>query len=262
MHTVRLLTFNTLYRGRTRARLRGLGRALEGSAYDVVCLQELMSAPNLALLRRGAPSYRAGAHAPLYPMVRGGLATLSRLPLAQRGFSHYRPGRPLRREWAMFKGMLTTGHVVDGMDLVVLNTHLSANTLDDWMTDNRCTRLAAAELRQLAGVVRSIGADRPLVVTGDFNVPRDSTLLGEFLAATGLRDVLADDCEPTYRPTTRWPNPPALDQILVRTPSTLTMTARARTVLRDEVRLDDGSSAFLSDHYGVEAELTFAPASV
>src|SRR5205823_3347954 len=91
MHTVRLLTFNTLYRGRARARLRGLGEALEDSAYDVACLQELMVAPNLALLRRTAPSYRAGVRASLYPLVRGGLATLSRLPPTGRDYSRFRP---------------------------------------------------------------------------------------------------------------------------------------------------------------------------
>ncbi|MFC4072507.1 hypothetical protein, partial [Actinoplanes subglobosus] len=50
-----------------------------------------------------------------------------------------------------------------------------------------------------------------------------------------------------------WPVPDALDHVLVRA----VPVAGARLVFQEEVRLGDGRPAFLSDHYGVEADLTW-----
>ena len=52
MAEVRVLTFNTLYKGDVKARLTALGGILEQSDYDVVCLQELWDPRSLATIRR------------------------------------------------------------------------------------------------------------------------------------------------------------------------------------------------------------------
>ncbi|WP_329560942.1 endonuclease/exonuclease/phosphatase family protein [Kitasatospora sp. NBC_01266] len=257
--TVRLLTFNTLFRGSARARLRALGAVLERSEYDIVCLQEVMSTRNLGALREVATSYRQVGYAPVFPMIRGGLVTLSRLPLTGRQFSLFRPARPVRREWVILKGALLTHHQVGDLRLTVVNTHLSANRDDDWSPQNRYTRVEAAELRQLGRVVRAAGPGTPLVVAGDFNVPRDSSTYGEFVRASGLRDALAGDREPTFRPTPRWPEPPAIDQVLFSVPPALAVEARAELVLRERVRLADGRMEYLSDHVGIGVELRIRP---
>jgi hypothetical protein len=80
--------------------------------------------------------------------------------------------------------------------------------------------------------------------------------LAEFLATTGLTDVLAGDTEPTYRPTPGWPAPPAFDHVLIRPGTGRTLSGRAQIVLREPVTLPGGRQAYLSDHYGVEALLT------
>jgi endonuclease/exonuclease/phosphatase family metal-dependent hydrolase len=138
---------------------------------------------------------------------------------------------------------------------VVVNTHLSANRDDDWSPENRFTRLQERELTQLADVVRAVDPAALLVVTGDFNVPRDSAVFERFTATAGLHDLLAGDREPTYRPTERWPNPPALDQVLLRAPAEVAVETAARLVLRQAVPLGDGTEAYLSDHFGIAAEL-------
>ncbi|MDR6322910.1 endonuclease/exonuclease/phosphatase (EEP) superfamily protein YafD [Actinoplanes couchii] len=130
-----------------------------------------------------------------------------------------------------------------------VNTHLSANRDDDWAPGNRYSAAQRAEFAVLAERISRI--DGPVVVVGDLNVPRESAALAGFLGATGLRDVLAGDTRPTYRPTPGWPSPPAFDHVLVR-PADLQF--RADLVFQDEVRLPGGGMAYLSDHYGVEAE--------
>jgi endonuclease/exonuclease/phosphatase family metal-dependent hydrolase len=247
---IRVLTFNTLFRGRTRARLGALAEVIERSDYDVVCLQEVISPRNLAHLRRCAPSFTHIAHAPVFPLVRGGLVTLSRRPVTRRHFQPYSLTRPARPEWLMRKGALVTRvRFPDGF-LTVVNTHLTANMDGDWSPANAATKAEKAELAELAALVGELDPAEPTVVLGDFNVPRAHALFREFASTTGLRDALDGDTAPTYRPECEDIEP--IDQILV-TPS---IEAVTRIVFKDHVRLPCGERVPLSDHYAIEATLT------
>jgi endonuclease/exonuclease/phosphatase family metal-dependent hydrolase len=251
---IRLLTFNALIRGDVRARLRALGTILEQSEYDIVCLQEVLHRGTARLLRRLTPGY-GGRFASGFPLLKGGLMVLSRWPLKQAGFTRYPLAGPPRTELLMRKGAQLVVADTPAGELAVVNTHLSANRDDDWSPDNRYTRIADAELETLAGLVAAIDPALPVVVAGDLNLPRDSSTLARFRETAGLRDVLAGDTRPTYRPTARFPDPPALDHVLVRSTADRTVTAQARLVFQDEVPLADGRTAYLSDHYGIEADL-------
>jgi endonuclease/exonuclease/phosphatase family metal-dependent hydrolase len=252
MTDVRLLTLNALMRGDVRARLRILGGILAGSAYDVVLLQEVVHRGSTALLRRTAPGF-AHRRATGLVQVAGGLVLLSRWPVAEYRFHRFRVTGPRRPEALMRKGVQVATVRTPGGPLAVVNTHLSANRDDDWAPENRFTRVAAAELAEIAGLLATVDPDLPVVVAGDFNVPRESAVLTSFARAAGLTDVLAGDTSPTYRPTVRFPNPPALDQVLIRGRS---LAGRATLVFQDPVTLPDGRSTYLSDHYGIAADLT------
>ncbi|TMQ95566.1 hypothetical protein ETD83_22370 [Actinomadura soli] len=251
---VRVLTFNTLFRGRSRARLSELARLIEESDYDVVCLQEVISPRNLAHLRRAAKSYPHVAHAATFPVVRGGLVTLSRRPITRRHFQSFTPVRPARLEWLLRKGALFTRVRLPSGFLTIVNTHLSANMDMDWSMSNAYTRVEESELRELAALVGKLDAAEPKVVMGDFNVPRPHELFREFASATGLRDALDGDTAPTFRPEYAVLEP--IDQVLV-TPG---IESTTRLLFQDHVRLADGHLVPLSDHYAVEATLTL-PAS-
>ncbi|MGN9911231.1 endonuclease/exonuclease/phosphatase family protein [Phytohabitans sp. LJ34] len=257
MTRVRLLTVNALIRGHVRPRLRALGAILEESAYDIVCLQEVLHPGSVRLLRRLTPAFGHG-YASGFPLLHGGLLLLSRWPLVRRRFVRYPMGGPPRPELLMRKGAQVAVVDTPGGTLAVVNTHLSANRDGDWAPDNRYTRIARREMDALAGLVAALDPDLPVVVAGDFNVPRDSPVFTAFAAAAGLRDVLAGDTAPTYRPTARFPAPPALDQVLVRSTPDRSLDARARLVFQDAVALPGGRTAYLSDHYGIEADLTIA----
>jgi endonuclease/exonuclease/phosphatase family metal-dependent hydrolase len=252
--SLRLLTLNALMKGDVRPRLRALGALLDRSPYDVVCLQEVVYRAHARLVRKVAASYGYQAHSGAV-VLRGGLTVLSRLPLRRPRFARYPTTGPLRPELLMRKGAQVVVVEAAGGPLAVVNTHLSANRDDDWSPGNRYTRVQRAELHRLADVVATIDPALPVVVAGDLNVPRTSPVLAEFLAATGLHDARAGDPQPTYRPTPRWPDPPALDHVLVR-PG---LAARTRLVLQAPVALPGGRQGYLSDHFGVEAELRPVP---
>ncbi|TDC62729.1 hypothetical protein E1200_24725 [Actinomadura sp. GC306] len=252
---VRVLTLNTLFKGRTRARLGVLAEILEAADYDVVCLQEVISPRNLAWLRRAVRSYPHVAHGSVFPVVRGGLVTLSRLPVVRQTYRTFTPTRPARPEWLMRKGALFTRHQlpVSGTFVTVVNTHLSANMDMDWAPSNVYTKTEESELRELAAHIGRIDAAEPMAVMGDFNVPRDHRLFRDFASRAGLRDVLAGETETTYNPDYAAIGP--IDQLLVR-PG---MDAAARVVFKDRIRLPDGTETYLSDHYGIEATITTGP---
>ncbi|WP_395107912.1 endonuclease/exonuclease/phosphatase family protein [Actinomadura sp. SCN-SB] len=248
----RVLTFNTLFRGHSRARIGALGRLLENSSYDVVCLQEVMSPANLALLRRTARSFTHVVHGATFPLVRGGLVILSRAPVVHHRFRAFTFAGPARKEWVMRKGMLMARVRFADRTVTILNTHLSANMNDDWSPSNAYAKAQRSELDELAAFVARLGPADPLIVLGDFNVPRGSDLLRDFAATAGLHDVLEGDTEPTFRPTPEYSDTKPLDQIFTRP----AMAATTRLVFHDEVPLPDGRSMYLSDHFGIEA--TFA----
>ncbi|MCX4993306.1 MULTISPECIES: endonuclease/exonuclease/phosphatase family protein [unclassified Streptomyces] len=251
---LRLLTMNTLFTGDVPARLRALGAALDRSDYDIVCLQEVMFRRNARLIRRAAPAYRHFAYSGTV-LLKGGLVLLSRWPISRWRFVRYPMTGPVRGELLMRKGAQLASVATPDGELVVVNTHLSANRDDDWSPTNRYSRIAGAELARLTGLIAAVGPSLPVAVVGDLNIPRDSAALAGFVAAAGLRDILAGDTRPTYRPTPRWPSPPALDHVLVRAAAGETLTGGADFVFQDKVTLGDGRQAYLSDHYGVQARL-------
>ncbi|MFD5813951.1 endonuclease/exonuclease/phosphatase family protein [Streptomyces sp. NPDC127038] len=254
VQALRLLTMNALFTGDVPARLRALGAALDRSDYDIVCLQEVMFRRHARLIRRAAPAYRHVACSGT-GLLKGGLVILSRWPISRSRFVRFPMTGPVRGELIMRKGaQLASVSTPDG-ELVVVNTHLSANRDDDWSPTNRYTRIARTELATLTELIATAGPSVPVAVVGDLNLPRDSTTLTEFVAGAGLRDILASDPRPTYRPTPRWPSPPALDHVLVRAAAGESLTGDADLVFQDKVTLGDGRQAYLSDHYGVRARL-------
>ena len=247
--TVRVLTFNTLFRGEARARIGALAGIVERGGHDVVCLQEVISPFILTRLRRGTPSYPHLARARAFPLVRGGLVTLSRHPVERRHFLTFTAVRPARPEWLLRKGALFTRVRLPGGYLTVVNTHLSANMDLDWSPSNVYAKTERAELCELAAAINRIPKAEPMVVVGDFNVPRKSPLFEEFAQVTGLKDVMVGDTGPTFRPEVEVIEP--IDQVLVR-PG---LDASARVVFKDEVPLPDGRTTFLSDQYGIAVTL-------
>jgi endonuclease/exonuclease/phosphatase family metal-dependent hydrolase len=246
---IRVLTFNTLFRGRTRDRIETLAGVLDDSDYDIVCLQEVISPVILSRLRRLVPSYPHMARDWAFPLVRGGLVTLSRWPISRTYYEPFAPARPARPEWLLNKGALFARIKLPSGHLTVVNTHLSANMDMDWSPSNVYTKVEQAELGRLATAIRRIDDAEPLVAMGDFNVPRDSPYFAAFASAAGVHDGLAGSTEPTYRPECAEIG--AIDQLLHR-PG---LKAEARVVFQDRVRLPNGDRAHLSDHYGIAADL-------
>jgi endonuclease/exonuclease/phosphatase family metal-dependent hydrolase len=255
LRVLTLNTYNSRLVGRLGARRRALGEILDRSLFDVVCLQEIVWRWNVTELRAICRTYPHAACAAHGPVATGGLVTLSRWPIVEHRYAAYRVRTARRRprpDWFLRKGLLITRLAIAGHPVTVVNTHLLANVDGDWSRTNRHSLALRAELRQLAEELATVDAAVPMLVMGDFNVPRDSWLLDEFLATAGLRDVLAGDTRPTYRLAPGLHATTAIDHFLVRPSPSQSLLASATLAFEEPIVLPGDRPVHLSDHCGIE----------
>ncbi|MGH3289203.1 MAG: endonuclease/exonuclease/phosphatase family protein [Streptosporangiaceae bacterium] len=199
---VTVMSLNTLGVGSDLAgRYAAIGAEVDGADADVACFQEVISWWHLRLLARRMRSFRHVSYRAAPPGPAGGLVTFSRRPVSgtdYRGFGI--PPRAdrvsrLDRLRGVMKGVLMTR--LAGPGLCVVNTHPIANGDGDWSSTGRYYPLHRAQLDTLARAV--LGVAGQVVVCGDFNVDRGSSLFGDFVAATGLADAFGGSCPATFR---------------------------------------------------------------
>jgi endonuclease/exonuclease/phosphatase family metal-dependent hydrolase len=244
-----LNTRGTPVRGSQLAdRYRAIGAFFDSSAVEVVNFQEVHTYYHLRLLRTAMPSYGVSFRPSLVGPA-GGVVTFVRQPVERRDY-HRLPidPSPEAPRWprtkAPFKGVLLTR--LD--QLWIANTHLLANTTGDWSDGSHFTPIHRGQLEALARVMATL--DRPLILSGDFNVPRESTPYKAFLDHTGLADAFDGECPPTFHAEylTAGRSPHCIDFILSRG---LDLQS-AEQILTDKVHLP-GGPAYVSDHVGLAA---------
>lgn len=253
---VRVLTWNTLWDRYDAdlidsARRRPLLlRALRDADVDVIALQEVEAEPAAMLLRE--PWVREGWTLGADPRGRDvdecGLLLLSRLPVREAAFHALGPHKGVTAVVVETAGV---GSVDVGVrPLVVAATHLSS----DHSADGAGRR--AAELARIAEGLAGLDAD--LILLGDFNDGGDTPQV-----TLGVRDAWSEthgaaDATPTFDPGA---NPLAaissltgrasrLDRVLLR--------GEGLRVTRAELYGHEPTAEglYISDHYGVRAEVT------
>ncbi len=261
---LRLLTLNCLgvpFVRQPRARLSTLGRELNDSELDVICLQEIQFSRFIPLLRDAFTNYPYQAYEPFVHAPKGGLVTLSHVPVQRQRFVLYEQrGRwhsPALADWLLHKGILVTELIVKEELVTIVNTHLLANYSADWSRGNRYARHQQAELLQLEQVLDELDRDVLTIIAGDFNLPTHTALYRDFVKAAGVYDPLANSYEPTLHPPKfLWGNhAQPIDHVLIRAPRGRKMAASARIVLGEKLRLVNGRQGRLSDHSGIEASI-------
>jgi sphingomyelin phosphodiesterase 2 len=240
---------------RLASRYAAIGAEFDADDADVACFQEVFTYWHLRLLARRMRSFRHVSYRPGPACPAGGLVTFSRLPVS--GTAYRRFGVPPRARgvsWsarcrAAVKGVLVTRLAYPRLS--VISTHPVANRDGDWSEANRFYRLHRA---QLAILVRAVhGVADPAVVCGDFNIDRESSLFGEFIADTGLADAFEGTCPATFRaeylPTGETPH--CIDFILT---GSGVKAEDATVVFAGKEPLDD-DLGYVSDHIGLRARL-------
>ena len=259
-----LLTLNCfgLWLPDTRHRLTALAGELEKSSYDVVCLQEIQLHAYQRLLVQKCASYPCSLYEPYVHCPKGGLLTLSRIPITSHSFEPYVERglwyTPMLLDRLFFKGMLITRVTWNNVKIVIINTHLLANFAGDWERHGMYARVEEKQLHQLAEIVRSQSEDSALIVVGDFNIPRGSGLYIDFVAHSGLTDLLAGDSRPTLRLPFGTPNrfAWAIDYVFVRIPEKHSFSIACDLTFSERYLINRKRHGYLSDHHGIALQIT------
>ncbi|MFK4225032.1 poly(A) polymerase [Streptomyces sp. NPDC019890] len=246
---LRVLTWNTLWdrydsdRIDTARRRPLLLKDLRDADADVIALQEVEAELLIMLLRTGwvRDGYTLGTDPAAEDVEDCGLLLLSRLPVREAGLHVLGPHKAV------------TAVVVDTASgpLAIAATHLTSDH-----SENGQVRREAELVRLAEGLA---GVEGDVVLLGDFNDGGDAPQ-----TTLGMRDAWSEvhgahDRTPTFDPAA---NPLAavsslsgrasrLDRVLLRAEGLRADGA----VLRGSVPGPDG--LYVSDHYGVEAELGF-----
>jgi endonuclease/exonuclease/phosphatase family metal-dependent hydrolase len=231
-----------------------IAEGFEAAGVEVVNVQEVHTYFHLGLLTRHMSSYRYVSYRRSVVGPAGGLVTLSRIPFSATKYERFpMPSAtittglpPFSRLRASVKGALVTR--LDDPRIYVVNTHLLANFDGDWSEANR---YHSVHQSQLAALARTIGSlTEPSIITGDFNIARESTLLGDFLASNQLVDAFGGECPPTFHAEHLDPGstPHCIDLIL-STGSPITIES-ATMLFTDKQPMPHGNG-YVSDHLGL-----------
>ena len=150
-----LLTLNCfgLWLPNTRRRLVALAKELEQRPYQVVCLQEIQLHKYQRLLVEGCLGYPYIQSEPYVHCPKGGLLTLSRIPIRSASFVPYEERgywyTPMLLDRLFFKGMLIIKLTWNTVPMVIINTHLLANFAGDWGRHAMYARVEEKQLRTL-----------------------------------------------------------------------------------------------------------------
>ena len=262
--TFSLLTLNCfgLWLPGTKSRLLALGKELERCPYDVVCLQEIQLHRYQRLLVKECASYSYPLHKPYFHCPKGGLLTLSRLPVTGYSFEPYMERglwyTPMLLDRLFYKGMLMQKLEWNKIPMIIINTHLLANFAGDWGRHGMYARVEETQLNQLAETVRTQPKEALIIVVGDFNTPRGGKLYHDFLASSGLRDPLAGDTRPTLRTPSAIPSrfSVPIDYALVRLPDMYSFKTNCDLCFIRKHWISSSRHDYLSDHSGIELRIT------
>ena len=231
-----------------------LARELNQRENTVLCLQEIQHDAYLPILKQHLTNYPNQCYQPNLLAPMGGLVTASRLPYIGYEFLPF-PNRGMWysigvADWALRKGVLLSSLDVEGMKVIVLNTHLHANYAGKWTKGGMFAGIQSDQVKYLAELARAQPKDALVVICGDFNFPRDTFLYEELSEISGFIDPLKDDPRPTYRPVSflasKWSV--TLDFIFYRKPDKIKVEFDADIFPVENTRARNERSKFLSDH--------------
>lgn len=241
-------------------RYRAIGAAFETSEVDVINLQEVLTYYHLKQLRKAMPSFGAVSFRRSVAGPAGGVVTFSRRPVEGTKYRRFpmlsaaetTGVSRLTRFKAPLKGALITRLVEPQVSIV--NTHLLANFDGDWSETNRFYTMHRSQLAGLTHVVTSIPG--PAIISGDFNISRESTLHRDFLAETKLVDAFGGQCPPTFHPQflAAGKTSHCIDFVLLAGPIEV---VDADVIFAGKVPMPSGSN-YVSDHLGLRAEVAVA----
>jgi endonuclease/exonuclease/phosphatase family metal-dependent hydrolase len=247
------------------SRFADIHRLLPSLRADVVALQETFDRRTRVLDRIEGYSYLArGPKGRRLRQFNSGLLILSKHPIVAQHVVEFE-GLCSGFDCLANKGMQHARIDVPGVGLIdVFNTHMNAFGAED-------VRLEQVDLLAEFILRHSDPARRPIVMLGDYNYEPDSPSYRRMMERLGIRDTHVEhvnrtpglpdldrdgiSSDPRRNANVPSSQPPKrIDYVFTRSDGPRVRVDRSRLVFDAPV-----NGQFLSDHFGVMADLSFAP---
>lgn len=262
---ISLVTFNTLgtpfFAPDITKRYREIAQLINNGPYDIVCLQEVFTYYHFFLLKKNLPFFPYVAYKKNLSGPKGGLVIFSKLPFSNKEFIAY--SYPTNGYVPFYTKIAQHGILsikIASSPLRICTTHLSSDIVHDLSPKNKLYSLVKHQSEEVAKIINDYTKKgEQLIIMGDFNIAKHSSLYKEFLKNAHVTDVFADDEQPTYYPDriNYFYRSPAgrIDYIFSKNFRRTASFQNIMSIFKDKVTFSKKKNAYLSDHIGLHCTL-------
>lgn len=257
---ISLMTFNVkgspLFNKETYKRIRLIGLSLNNKrGVDIINLQEVFTYYHLYLLKKKMIDFPYCIFESFIFGPKGGLVTFSKIPIQKSNFVSYPNSKILKRLF-LSKGVLIN-KIKDSI-IYILNTHLTANRDNDWSKTNRFYAIHIIQIEKLKKTIENIKSFNFLIISGDFNISKNSDLYKKITDEMQMKDVFRKYNFPTFHQEfmSKSEKSNRIDYILIKTKKR--WNSKKKNHFFTKVQLAKKiNKGFLSDHIGLQASFSF-----
>ena len=261
-----IVTFNTFgvpfFAPDMTKRYKYIAQEINRGPYDIVCLQEIFSYYNFYLIKKKLTHFPYVAYQKNILGPRGGLVIFSKYPLTEQSFFTY----------AFPKGAMTPFYTkiaqpgvlsctVNDFSLRMCTTHLSSDLEHNLTAKDKLYKLIRSQSEEAAEQVNSYAKKfNQIILTGDFNIAKNSALYKSFLAKTQAKDLFEKNEEETYHRNrfkyiyTAYKSE-RIDYMFMKSSSKKLIPAKTDHIFTEPVKFSSGGKSYLSDHNGLHCIL-------
>jgi endonuclease/exonuclease/phosphatase family metal-dependent hydrolase len=250
--------FETLFTTHVYRRLAYLTHELNASQSDVLALQEVNTYLQYLFLRRRLKKYPYVCYKKFLFGPKGGVVTFSKIPFTRVEYVTFK-NRGVYWNKSFIADLIRRGMLVGklkDLPISIINTHITHNIDHDYSPKNRFIKIQEAQLAQIAVYLQSIiASSNSVLLSGDFNIPKDSKQFPSFLKAAALTDVFHEYHESTYHPEYVFHATPLgrIDHIFLYQNGRNIKITDKKELFTDTVTLSNKVKTHLSDHIGLFA---------
>jgi endonuclease/exonuclease/phosphatase family metal-dependent hydrolase len=186
---------------------------------------------------------------------KGGLVTFSKIPVQKSALVSY-PNPKIFKKIFLGKGVLI--NKIKDSAIYILNTHLTSNRDNDWSKTNRFYSVHISQIEKLKKAIENIKSFNFLIISGDFNISKNSDLYKKITDGMQIKDVFRKYNSPTFHQEfmSKSEKSNRIDYILIKTKKRWSSTKKSHLFTKVQIakKINKG---FSSDHIGLQTLFSF-----
>lgn len=228
---------------------------------DIITLQEIHTYYVLNLYKKKL-NYPHVAYKKYIYGPRGGLVTFSKFPVSDIGYLNFKKRGSFLNS-SFIARIIKNGALIckiKNSPITILNVHATPNLDHSEVEHNRFIKFIDAQLTEVAAIVNDLKKKgESILIGGDLNVSKNSSVYSKFLKKSGLVDVFSKDDFPTqhqeYLPNSK--KVTRIDYVFMDRTNKKTTIESTDYLFKNKVEISTGKKRYLSDHIGLKANLVF-----